>query len=226
MEAITKNGSLSQTLVHCGPKSLSSFIPVRCLRFSKNPFPKKLVVTRARTSINSDHEAANRPLFQFPPSLLDDRFLSISANQSPWRDIEALKAKVSEKLVCMDVKERIHLIHLLVSLGVAYHFEKQIEEFLKVDFENVEDMNLGEEDMYSISVIFRVFRLYRHKLSSDVFNRFKEENGDFKKCLLDDVRGMLSFYEASYFGTNTEEILDEAMGFTRKHLELFCWRQQ
>ncbi|VYS69662.1 unnamed protein product [Arabidopsis thaliana] len=166
MEAITKNGSLSQTLVHCGPKSLSSFIPVRCLRFSKNPFPKKLVVTRARTSINSDHEAANRPLFQFPPSLLDDRFLSISANQSPWRDIEALKAKVSEKLVCMDVKERIHLIHLLVSLGVAYHFEKQIEEFLKVDFENVEDMNLGEEDMYSISVIFRVFRLYRHKLSS------------------------------------------------------------
>jgi hypothetical protein len=66
----------------------------------------------------------------------------------------------------MDVKERIHLIHLLVSLGVAYHFEKQIEEFLKVDFENVEDMNLGEEDMYSISVIFRVFRLYRHKLSS------------------------------------------------------------
>jgi hypothetical protein len=101
---------------------------------------------------------------------LDDRFLSISANQSEidslGRDIEALKAKVSEKLVCMDVKERIHLIHLLVSLGVAYHFEKQIEEFLKVDFENVEDMNLGEEDMYSISVIFRVFRLYRHKLSS------------------------------------------------------------
>lgn len=54
-----------------------------------------------------------------------------------------------------------------------------------------------------------------------MFNKFKGENGDFKKCLIDDVRGMLSFYEASHFGTTTEEILDEAMRFTQKHLELF-----
>ncbi|EOA37725.1 hypothetical protein CARUB_v10012477mg [Capsella rubella] len=226
MEAIIKNGSHSLALVHYCPKTSASFIRARCLSFSKNSFPKKMVVvaTRATPSI-SDHEATNRPLFQFPPSLLDDRFLSLSKNDSEMeslgRNIEVLKARVSDKLVCLDAKGKIHLIHMLVSLGVAYHFEKQIEEFLKDAFEKVENITIGEEDIYSISVIFRVFRLYGHKLSSDVFNRFKEENGDFKKCLIDDVRGILSFYEASHFGTNTEEILDEAMQFTHKHLELY-----
>ncbi|EOA34260.1 hypothetical protein CARUB_v10021772mg, partial [Capsella rubella] len=54
-----------------------------------------------------------------------------------------------------------------------------------------------------------------------IFNKFKGDDGDFKKCLTDDVRGMLSFYEASHFGITTEDILEEAMSFTQKHLELF-----
>ncbi|KAG2306990.1 hypothetical protein Bca52824_026738 [Brassica carinata] len=141
-----------------------------------------------------------------------------------WREIETLKPRLSDKLVCSDTKNRILLINTLVNLGVAYHFEKEIEEFMKDAFEKVEDITGGEEDMYTISVIFRVFRRYGHNVSSDMFNKFKGENGDFKKCLTDDVRGMLSFYEASHHGTKTEEILDEVMQFTKKHLELFVGR--
>ncbi|KAL0742544.1 hypothetical protein Bca4012_084057 [Brassica carinata] len=105
-----------------------------------------------------------------------------------WREIETLKPRLSDKLVCSDTKNRILLINTLVNLGVAYHFEKEIEEFMKDAFEKVEDITGGEEDMYTISVIFRVFRRYGHNVSSDMFNKFKGENGDFKKCLTDDVR--------------------------------------
>lgn len=82
------------------------------------------------------------------------------------RDIEALKPRVSDKLVCSDTKEGILLIQTLVNLGVAYPFEKEIEEFMKEAFEKVEDVTLGEEDMYTVSVIFRVFRRYGHNVSS------------------------------------------------------------
>lgn len=30
----------------------------------------------------------------------------------------------------------------------------------------------------------------------DKLNKFKGDNGDFQKCMIDDVRGMLSFYES------------------------------
>lgn len=81
MEAITKYGSYFQSLVHFRTQNSGSVILARYLTFSKSRLPKKLVVTRARPSIN-DHEAANRPLIQFPPSLLDDRFRSVSVDHS------------------------------------------------------------------------------------------------------------------------------------------------
>ncbi|CAA7024472.1 unnamed protein product [Microthlaspi erraticum] len=137
------------------------------------------------------------------------------------RDIEELKPRVSDKLVCSDTKERIILIQTLVNLGVAYHFEKEIEEFLKDAFEKVEEMTVGEEDMYTVSTIFRVFRRYGHNVSSDMFNKYKTEDGYFEKSLTDDTRGMLSLYEASHLGTNTEVILEEALLFTQNHLELY-----
>ena len=53
---------------------------------------------------------------------------------------------------------------------------------------------------------------------ADVFERFKDQNGNFKECLSRDVKGMLSLYEASFHGNEEEEILDEAKGFTCFHL--------
>ena len=54
---------------------------------------------------------------------------------------------------------------------------------------------------------------------ADVFNKFKDENGSFKECLIVDVPGMLSLYEAGHLGVRGEEILDEALAFTTTHLD-------
>ncbi|MCE3049704.1 hypothetical protein HAX54_045556 [Datura stramonium] len=45
---------------------------------------------------------------------------------------------------------------------------------------------------------------------ADVFRKFTDDQGDFKKTLVNDVQGMLSLYEAAQFRVHGEQILDEA----------------
>ncbi|CAL9234426.1 unnamed protein product [Arabidopsis halleri] len=236
MAAITKHGSHSQALIFNRSywrlnlnTCYNKFFPG--VSFSRSQSPKKLSLLRATMSPTNDN-STNRPFTPYPPTLWGDHFLSASVNQMEMddlgREIEALKLRVNAMLLPSngaDLKQIILMIHKLISLGVSYHFEDEIVKFLNDAFKNTKDMNMiidcNEDDLYTVSVMFRVFRLYGHNMSSDIFNRFKGDDGKFKKCLIKDVRGMLSFYEASHFGTTTEVILDEAMSFTQKHLELF-----
>lgn len=57
-----------------------------------------------------------------------------------------------------------------------------------------------------------------------MFDRFKGDVGaTFREHLVSDVRGMLQLYEAAHLGTPSEGILmDEALSFTRYHLELLA----
>lgn len=52
-----------------------------------------------------------------------------------------------------------------------------------------------------------------------MFKRFIEDDEKFKRYLINDFKGMLSFYEALHFRTTTDYILDEALSFTWSHLE-------
>ena len=54
---------------------------------------------------------------------------------------------------------------------------------------------------------------------TDIFEKFKDHNGDFKACLVQDIKGMLSLYEASFLSYEGEQILDEANAFTSIHLK-------
>lgn len=56
----------------------------------------------------------------------------------------------------------------------------------------------------------------------DAFERFKGEDGRFKENLAGDVRGMLQLYHAAQFGTPSEDIIEEALSFTRNQLECFA----
>lgn len=52
-----------------------------------------------------------------------------------------------------------------------------------------------------------------------MFSRFKDnDTGNFKADLCEDVKGLLSLYEASFFGFKGEDIIDEAKAFSTTHL--------
>ncbi|CAH8307194.1 unnamed protein product [Eruca vesicaria subsp. sativa] len=167
---------------------------------------------------------------KLPPSQWGDHFLSVRIADSDFdllaREIKVLKAQLREDIFNLSspdnttLKKCIISIHLLISLGISYHFENEIEEILKHAFEKIDDLIADEIDLYTISIIFRVFRTYGHYVLSDIFNRFKGNDGKFKESLVEEyVKGMLSFYEAVHFGTTTDHILDKALSFTLDHLK-------
>ena len=54
--------------------------------------------------------------------------------------------------------------------------------------------------------------LFNYK--TDVFCKFKDQAGKFKKNILNDIQGMLSLCEASQLRFHGEDILEEAYSFT------------
>ncbi|KAE8657875.1 hypothetical protein F3Y22_tig00116976pilonHSYRG00016 [Hibiscus syriacus] len=54
--------------------------------------------------------------------------------------------------------------------------------------------------------------------NADVFKVFKDDKGSFKECLYKDVKGMLSLNEASHLAFEGEDLMEEALEFSRVHL--------
>lgn len=61
-------------------------------------------------------------------------------------------------------KEKIRLIHLLISLAISHYFEDEIEVILNKAFGKLEGLIAKEDDLETISTMFEVFRLYGHKM--------------------------------------------------------------
>ncbi|KAJ0103671.1 hypothetical protein Patl1_04407 [Pistacia atlantica] len=126
-----------------------------------------------------------------------------------------LKADVNKRA------EKLDLVDTIQRLGVSYYFQTYIDQILEKVYKAHEDSGLRNEndDLYSISLEFRLLRQHGYNISSDIFNKFKDNNGDFKASLAEDIRGILCFYEATHFRVHGETILDEALVFTTTLLE-------
>ncbi|KAH7560328.1 hypothetical protein JRO89_XS10G0001100 [Xanthoceras sorbifolium] len=121
-----------------------------------------------------------------------------------------------------DSAEKISLINSLFRLGVSYHFEAEIEEQLDHISEsqpNFADNN--DYDLYTIALLFRVFRERGYKISCGVFDKFIDDDGKFKETLTKDAKGMLSLYDAAHLRVHGEDILEEALAFTKAHLKTY-----
>ncbi|RVW14963.1 (-)-germacrene D synthase [Vitis vinifera] len=133
--------------------------------------------------------------------------------------VQQLKEEVRKMLMAADddSAQKLLLIDAIQRLGVAYHFESEIDEVLKHMFDG--SVVSAEEDVYTASLRFRLLRQQGYHVSCDLFNNFKDNEGNFKESLSSDVRGMLSLYEATHFRVHGEDILDEALAFTTTHLQ-------
>uniref|UniRef100_F6HN07 Terpene synthase N-terminal domain-containing protein n=1 Tax=Vitis vinifera TaxID=29760 RepID=F6HN07_VITVI len=168
----------------------------------------------------------NRPTADFSPSIWGERFISYTpadeiARAHKEKQVEDLKEKVRRRLITAagNPSQQLNYIDAIQRLGVAYHFEREIEEALKHMYDNYYDVEHKDDDLYNVSLQFRLLRQQGFNLSCDVFNKFKDQKGGFQESLINDVRGMLGLYEATHIRVREEGILDEALVFTTTHLE-------
>ncbi|PON90389.1 Squalene/phytoene synthase [Trema orientale] len=119
--------------------------------------------------------------------------------------------------------EKLELIDAIQRLGVSYYFEKEIEAVLLQMYNNLHDYDdqkcCDDDGLYIVALRFRLLRQQGHNASSDVFNKFKNNEGKFENSLASDIRGMLNLYEAAQLRVHGEKILDDAFIFTTTHLE-------
>ncbi|XP_037416535.1 (S)-beta-macrocarpene synthase-like [Triticum dicoccoides] len=80
--------------------------------------------------------------------------------------------------------------------------------------ENV-DREIMRHGRKLVSLRFYLLRKNRYDVSSDVFNKFQDKQGDFFQS---DTNSLLSLYSAAHMRTKGEKVLDKAIYFTKKHL--------
>ncbi|KAH7861279.1 hypothetical protein Vadar_024120 [Vaccinium darrowii] len=178
--------------------------------------------------LSTENNAPVRPVTQRPPavfhpSIWGDHFLAyasddmeVDINKKP--NHQQLKEKVRKELVEAkgERSQQLDLIDAIQRLGVAYHFETEIELRLHHIYETYGDKN--DEDLYTMSLKFRLLRQQGYPVSCDIFNKLKDDEGKFQESLIGDVRGLLSLYEGTHLRVHGEDILDEALEFTTTQL--------
>ncbi|PIA25896.1 hypothetical protein AQUCO_10400006v1 [Aquilegia coerulea] len=192
------------------------------------PTLKNAALTKCSSNASSDAKA--EVIRHFHPSVWTGHdFISTSKTHPIDEErLETLKKKVKSmlSLASVDSFQELDLIDKIQRLGVAYHFEDEIEDVLQRtyndDYTNFFAQNvIGKDehaDLCYVSLRFRLLRQAGYYVSTDVFKKFKNEEGEFHANLASDVQGMLSLYEASYLGFRGEDIMDEAMNYSTKHL--------
>ncbi|MCL7039844.1 hypothetical protein MKW94_007038 [Papaver nudicaule] len=175
--------------------------------------------TSRRSNDNNQAEVAiSRRTANYPPSLWDYDFLQ-SLKSEYTEEKHMLKQSHASPL------SLLKLVDTIQKLGIDYHFDDEIKVALDI-VDSTKDMDICGGDLYTIALRFRLLRQHGYQVSPDVFQSFGEKLriGALKhvdKLENDNVMGILSLYEASFFAFEGEDIMDEAQQFTVKHLTEF-----
>ncbi|XP_030478491.2 germacrene-A synthase-like [Cannabis sativa] len=190
--------------------------------------PTQILVS---SSSNDNPNIIVRPTKKFHPNIWGERFLHYNISQ---QDLYCQQQKVEElkEVIRREIfgdyyydawKNQLKIIDVVERLGLSYHFETEIENKLQCIYNKI---NIDDEDLHHVSIRFRLLRQHGFTISSDIFEKFKDEDGNFKKCLVSDTLGLLSLYEASHLSCVGENILDEALAFTTTHLNEFLVKKK
>ncbi|CAO2142753.1 unnamed protein product [Urochloa humidicola] len=131
-----------------------------------------------------------------------------------------LKGEVSRMFKAgkaMSMADTVKLVDTLERLGIDNHFVKEIDEVLYLVHNEVEDIG-NSNDLHVVALRFRLLRQHGFWISTDVFEKFRDHTG-FNINLSNDPSGLLSLYNAAHMAVPGETVLDEAITFTRRHLE-------
>lgn len=89
------------------------------------------------------------------------------------QQLEDLKEVVRRELIAAASHplEQLKFIDAVQRLGVAYHFEKEIEEALQNTYDNYHCIDDINDDLYDVALRFRL-RQQGFNISCDIFHRY------------------------------------------------------
>ncbi|XP_060963578.1 terpene synthase 10-like isoform X1 [Cannabis sativa] len=178
-------------------------------------------------STNNSNIISRRSANYQPPLWHFDYVQSLS---TPFKEGAYAKRveKVKEEVRVMVKRAReeekplsqLELIDVLQRLGISYHFEDEINDILKYIYNNNNNVyNTNKNNVYANSLEFRLLRQHGYPVSQEIFSTCKDERGNFMVSS-NDIKGMLSLYEASFYLVENENgILEETRQTTKKYLE-------
>nr|AUG98171.1 terpene synthase [Trachyspermum ammi] len=217
---MTLQGPLSTFVVTTHPRK-----PLPLAKIASKVCVSKPVqcITAPVTETHQDDSSASRRNAKYAPSFWDYNVVkSLSSNYDGKKytsQVDELKDDV-KRLIHAETYVPLAKLELLDSvqrLGLNYQFQKDIKQAIDAIC-SADDSWLGG-DLHSTALWFRILREHGYAVSQDVFQRFTDETGNFKDNLREDVKGLLSLYEASYFGFQGEDIIDKAKAFSLEHLK-------
>ncbi|SPT15473.1 unnamed protein product [Triticum aestivum] len=158
----------------------------------------------------------------FEPSSWGDFFIAYEPpppkRSEEWMMARAEKLKGDVSLLfktCNGTRARMFLVDTLQHLGIDHHFEEQIHDSLN---ELLESDFSSSSSLHEVALQFRLLRENGHWVSPDVFDKYKGEDGSFRKDITNEPKGILILYNATHLLIQGEPKLEEAMTFARQHL--------
>ncbi|KAI5333387.1 hypothetical protein L3X38_023518 [Prunus dulcis] len=142
-----------------------------------------------------------RSTANYHPNIWGDRFINYEYSDDnithAHKQVDELK-EIVRREVFTNLKaggdgfaHQLKLIDVIHRLGVAYHFEREIEEALELIHGTTYHDNY-DSDLHSVALGSRLLRQHGYNVSSDIFNQFKDANGNFKESLTANVSAQIS----------------------------------
>ncbi|CAN6225675.1 unnamed protein product [Urochloa humidicola] len=164
----------------------------------------------------------------FEPCLWNDFFATYTPPVFQWPeewmrgradDLKVGVRRMFEAGEAVSAAETLTLVDTLERLGIDNHFREEIDMALaRVHNEELEDDG-SSSDIHFVSLRFRLLRQHGLWIPADVFDKFRDDTGDFSASMVTEPRSLLSLYNAAHLAAPGEEALDEAIAFSRGHLE-------
>nr|B6SCF4.1 RecName: Full=Myrcene synthase, chloroplastic; AltName: Full=Monoterpene synthase MTS2; Short=HlMTS2; Flags: Precursor [Humulus lupulus]ACI32638.1 MTS2 [Humulus lupulus] len=175
---------------------------------------------------NTDRRSAN-----YEPSIWSFDYIQSLTSQYKGKSYSSRLNELKKEVKMMEdgTKEclaQLDLIDTLQRLGISYHFEDEINTILKRKYINIQNNINHNYNLYSTALQFRLLRQHGYLVTQEVFNAFKDETGKFKTYLSDDIMGVLSLYEASFYAMKHENVLEEARVFSTECLKEYMMKME
>ncbi|XP_057787955.1 cineole synthase 1, chloroplastic-like [Salvia miltiorrhiza] len=187
---------------------------------------------RCSSQLNADQLPIPRRSGNYSPSRWDvDYIQSLQSDYKEDRHVRRASELIMQVKKMLeketDPTRQLELIDELQRLGLSEHFHNEFKEILNSGYlENkyykngeIITQEAGKKNLYSTALAFRLLRQHGFQVAQEVFECFKNEEGEFKASLRDDTRGLLQLYEASFLSTEGENTLDIAREFATKILQ-------